>query len=133
ATKGTGTTEQRVNEQSPFNGDLRPFPLRQLKLHALVVQTNERVRWQHGMRRFSYPLIDSELPQNRPALRIQTIAAHFLPRKSFAFHQNRPQSRCSAKCCANRPCGSAADDRDIKMIHRLKERLSLDCRLSNIG
>jgi hypothetical protein len=69
------------------------------------------------MRGFSHPLIDSELSQNRPALRIQTIAAHFLPRKFFALDQNRLQSGSSAKCCADRPGGSAADDRDIKNFH----------------
>jgi hypothetical protein len=65
----------------------------------------------------AWPLIDPELPQNRPALRIQTIAAHFLPRKFFALDQNRPQSGNSAKCCANRSRGSSADDCNIENFH----------------
>ena len=76
---------------------------------------------EHTMRQGSNVLIDSKSPQNWPALRIQTIAAHFFPRKFFAFDQNRPQSCRSTKCGANRPCGPAADDRDIKNFHIIQD------------
>src|SRR5213592_2519301 len=82
-----------------------------------IAYTNELHPIERTVRRGANALIDSEPPQNWPALRIQAIAADLLTRKFFAFNEDDAQSAGRGKGGANRPRRSAADDRDVEKFH----------------
>src|SRR5438045_3862800 len=65
------------------------------------------------MRQSSDPILELKTPDNRPALRIQTIAANFLAGKPFPFDHNGPQSARRAKTGTAGTGRTATDNRDI--------------------
>ena len=69
------------------------------------------------MRQIPHSLGELELLQDRPARRIQTIAAYFLARKLFPVEHECSQAGCSAERCAARPGRAAADDCNVKRLH----------------
>src|ERR1700704_3716710 len=104
-------------ERAAFDRDLGVFPTRQVDPEMNVTHIDkfhpiERTMWQG-----SNALIDSKSPQNWPTLGIQTIAAHLLTRKFFAFNQKRAQSVGRAKSRAGRARRSAPNDRHIENLH----------------
>src|SRR5215831_1304330 len=66
------------------------------------------------MRQISHPLRELKPLQNRPARRIQTVAAHFLARKFFPVEHDRSQPGEGAKRGTARSGRSAADDCNVE-------------------
>src|SRR5207249_7306368 len=76
-----------------------------------------------AMRQSSDPVLELEPSDNRPALRVQTIATDFLPRKLFPFDHHGPQSTGSAKT------GTTGSGRTATHNHDITDRVSHGHRL----
>jgi hypothetical protein len=69
------------------------------------------------MRQRANAFEDFEPAQDRPARRIQAIAADFLAREFLAFEQERAQTCLRAKRCASRSRRTGADNDDVDNFH----------------
>ena len=75
----------------------------------------------------SDPILELKPSDNRPALRVQTIAANFLAWKLFPFDHNGPQSTRSAKTGTARSGRAATDNHDVTDGLGHSHRLPCSC------
>jgi hypothetical protein len=109
----TRSVQQQLIEQAAFYGDLSALALRQFDLNGPAADRDELDDLQRPVRQFADPLRDAEASQNRPARRVQTIAAYFFARESFALDHDHAQSRGGAKRGTARAARTAADNCDV--------------------
>src|SRR5437868_14391110 len=71
------------------------------------------------MRQSSNPVLELELSDDRPALRVQTIATDFLARKLLPFDQDGPQSTGCTKTGTGGSGRTGADNLNVtdRMSH----------------
>src|SRR5438067_11203373 len=104
-------------ERAAFDRDLSVFPKRQVDPEMNVTHIDKFHPIERTKRQDSNALIDFKSPQDRPALRIQTIAAHLLTREFFALSQDDAQSAGRTKSRAGRARRSAPNNRHIENLH----------------
>ena len=77
----TRALQKQVVEETPFDCDLRMFAARKFKMHSRAVDGDELDRVELAVGQRAGVFGDLEALQDRPARRIQRIAANFLARK----------------------------------------------------
>jgi hypothetical protein len=106
--------EEQLVEEASLDRDLGIVTHGKLDRDASSADSDELDTIQFSMRQTSNAVHQFEPSQDRPARRIQAVAANFLARKFLSFENHGSQTGRRAKGSAARPGRAAADDCDIE-------------------
>ena len=84
-------------EEAALDGDFRFVASRQGHGQSSAADANELDAIEHAVRQTPNTFRQLEPPQDRPARRVQTIAADLFARKDFSFEEERSQAGASRK------------------------------------